>query len=157
MSESYISLPTSGNMPALARAQAHTIGGNTVLSQAVVLIDPATGNVLNTGTGIPVSKGIAAFQSLLNATVVGNGNVINLVYARSNIGMQVVFSGPTSNLVVVLEGSLNGTDFYTLSTWTNAFRSGDIMFTDSTPVQFLRASVVALNGSPIVNTWIIAS
>jgi hypothetical protein len=86
-------------------------------------------------------------RRLLNgATATGAGTPIPVGGART-YGIQVRHTGGPASAVIVLEGTINGEDYFTLGTWdssTNA--SGDIVWIVDKPVAMIRANLGTLTG-----------
>jgi len=117
-----------------------------------------------------VLTGIGGFQSheanvsaadqrlpngLGNGQITGPGRWRNLGAAMSAHGLQVKHSGAAS-LVVTLQGSVDGVDWFTLATWTLGTQAnGDIVWATGKPVCLVRANIVTLTGGgAAVSTWV---
>lgn len=104
--------------------------------------------------------GVAASASITAATATGAGTTVSLLVAQANFSMQVVYTSVPSLLIVNLEGSLNGTNWQTLVQWSSASQgNGAIMSAIGTPVTYIRANILTLNGgaSPTVTVNITAT
>jgi hypothetical protein len=102
------------------------------------------------------SVGTTAMQSLSSVTVTGPGTSFNLTNARANLGLQVACTGSPTTVLINLEGSLEGTHWFTLAHSSNI--SGEIVFASNVPVIWLRANLTTLTGgsSPTVSAWLVA-
>lgn len=120
--------------------------GQTVYAELVAVSDGS----------ITTSRRAVMVQSLSGATSPGAGAAADVSGCLS-FAMQVVHTGLPTTITVELEGTINGTHWVTLATWTN-LAPGDIVFVVDKPVAQVRANLTALLGgtSPTVSAWIIA-
>lgn len=121
-----------------------------------VIVDATTGN------GQPVNpEGGPSGLSLSAVTSTGTGTAINLRGARSTICCQVSLTGAPSQVVVTIEGTIDGTNWKTLATFdvtNNSNASGDIIRNTGIAVLQARAHLTTLTGgtSPTVSATIAA-
>lgn len=99
--------------------------------------------------------------SLNAATSTGPGSVITFDEPKSAVSMQVVVTGSPTDADVVIEGSLDGTTFTTLTASTNyaSSHNGEIASFSGKPVLAVRANLTTLIGgsSPTVTAKILAA
>lgn len=101
----------------------------------------------------------AFVKSLDAVTATGEGTAASFGgHVRSTHAIQVSATGSPTGLVVKLQGSLNGTNWFTLATWdiTAPLASGDMLFVTGKPVNQVRADCTTLSGgtSPTVSAWV---
>ena len=102
---------------------------------------------MNVNVGTPVVQGLAL------ATAVSTGSTQNLGTVRVKHAMQTTVSGTVATLTVLLEGSLDGTTFYTLATTTNI--AGEVQYVVDKPAQYVRSRVTVISGAgATVNAFI---
>ena len=80
-------------------------------------------------------------------TAAGNGTILGLDYACKYYSIQVTGTGATPTAwSVVLEGSLEGTNFTTILTHTDTTGNGKVLFSGTTvyPSLYFRSRVVSL-------------
>lgn len=97
-----------------------------------------------------------ALLSLDAATATGAGTAFDLGVGHAKFGLQVKHTGSPTSVVVSLEASVNGTDWFSLGTWDSASQgNGDIVFVVDRPVIHIRANLTTLTGgtSPTVSAW----
>lgn len=115
------------------------------------------GKAGSTARPMGIVGGVAAAKSLDAVTANANGSAIDLEVAARTHGMQVVLTGGPTGGTVTLQGTLDGTNWFALATFTiGTDASGDIKFAVDTPVQQVRAVLAGLAGgiSPTVTAWI---
>lgn len=99
-----------------------------------------------------------SFQSLKAAASTGPGVGVQLSKPVVSFGLQVTHTGSPAQVVVTLEGSLNGEDWFKLAEWdsTVPLSSGAIVWVESKAVTDIRANLTTLAGgtSPTVSVWI---
>jgi hypothetical protein len=100
-------------------------------------------------------------HKLLDAvTATGASTVIQTRGSKMAFGLQVVLGGTVvaTGVVVKLEGSLDGINFFTLATWDKSTpqSSGDIVFAYLKPVHHVRLNLSTLSGgtAPTVTAWL---
>lgn len=88
------------------------------------------------------------FVSLAAAAATGDGNAILFSRPKNNISMQVVYTGGPSAVVATLQGTIDGSHWFTLATFdTGASKaSGDIVSVTNVFVLQARASLGTLTG-----------
>jgi hypothetical protein len=95
---------------------------------------------------------------LLNAaTATGAGTAVNLLTIKHKFGFQVSTTGSPTSVVCALQGSIDGTNWFTLATWNSATQSnGDIVFAIDVPVGHVRANLTTLSGgaTPKVTAYV---
>lgn len=103
-----------------------------------------------------VHSGKRVIQSLVAATAVGAGGSYDLSGCYSKFTLQTVVSGAPTTVSVVLEGSLDGTNWTTLA--TSSSTTGDQQSVADKPQAYVRARVATLTGgtSPAVSAFIAA-
>lgn len=78
-----------------------------------------------------------------------------------NFGIQVVLNGGPSTAIVLLEGSIDGANFFTIATWDKAapLTSGVAVYAVDKPVNYVRANLTTLTGgtTPTVNAYLSGS
>ena len=107
--------------------------------------------------------GTTPSTSLKAVTATGAGTPVAFNSALSKIGMQVSFTGSPTAVIVNLNGTLDGKNYFNLAQFksggggTNS--SGDIVFTSNTPVIGALANLTTLTGgtSPTVTATIIGA
>lgn len=109
----------------------------------------------------PISGIDQAFASLNAATSTGAGASIDFSRPRRNLSMQVVFTSNPSPVKVTLEGTIDGTDWFTLATFDTGASSNnkDIISADIVSVLSARANLITLTGgtTPNVTATILAT
>ena len=98
-----------------------------------------------------------ALQSLNAATATGAGTAFDLGVGHAKFGFQAKHTGGPTSVIVDLEGSVNGNDWFSLGTWDSASqRNGDIVFVVDKPVVHVRGNLTTLTGgsSPTVSAWL---
>lgn len=115
------------------------------------MTNPVPGNVIS---GIDV-----ALISLNAVTATGAGLVMALARPRYNLSMQVSFTSNPSSVKVVLEGSIDGVNWFILATFDTGATSlsGDIVTASTVVVLLVRARLVTLTGgtNPTVTATIV--
>lgn len=94
---------------------------------------------------------------LINAAATGRGPIRFLGPNRGVYSLQVKQTGGATGVVVTLDGSNNGTDFFTIGTWTLASQSNnDIIFVVDKPIAYAQANLTTLSGgtTPTVSAWL---
>lgn len=97
-----------------------------------------------------------ALQLLDAATGTGAGTALDLGVARRSFGFQVSHTGDPSAVIVDLEGSIDGSNWFVLGTWDEtSINSGDIVFVVDKPVTQIRGNLTTLTGgtTPAVTAW----
>ena len=97
-----------------------------------------------------------ALQLLAAVTGTGAGTAADLGVARGKFGLQVSHTGDPTAVIVDLEGSIDGTNWFALGTWDEAsVNSGDIVFITDKPVTQIRGNLTTLTGgtTPPVSAW----
>lgn len=90
--------------------------------------------------------GTASATSLSAATAVGAGSALVFNAPRSTLSMQVSFTGTPTSVTVQLLGSIDLTNYYALTTFSDG-ASGDIVWTiGAIPVLAVKANLVLLSG-----------
>lgn len=107
---------------------------------------------------LAVSPGTGAMTSLSAAAANGAGTAFDLGVAHKNFALQVTEGGTVTTGVVTLEGSVDGTNYFTLGISYDAAvdTSGDIKWTADRPVIFVRANLTVLTGGGNVTATITA-
>lgn len=117
------------------------------MSQTVQLVNEKT-ELVNT----------APFTSLNAVTATGAGSAVQLGSVRANHAIQVVYTSNPTALVVNLEGSLDGTHWVTLGSWSivGGQASGDIVWITGKAAAWTRANWASVTGgtSPAVTATI---
>lgn len=95
-------------------------------------------------------------KSLDVATLVGAGAVASFDVPKSKFAMQVDVTGSPTSVVVVLEGTIDGVNFFSLKTWASGDPVSDINVHVATAI---RANLTTLSGgaSPTVTAWVAAA
>lgn len=100
------------------------------------------------------------FKSLSAVTATGAGAAFALGAAKRTFGLQVTVTGAPTAAVVDLEGSLDGSTWDAIGTWSIGAgqASGDIVFVVDRPVLHVRANLTTLTGgtAPTVTAYICA-
>lgn len=96
-------------------------------------------------------------RSLNAVTATGAGGELDLKVVRGKFGLQVTHTGAPTACVVALQGTIDGTNWFTLGSWST-LTSGDIVFITDKPVLKVRANLTTLTGgaSPTVSAWVAA-
>lgn len=101
----------------------------------------------------------APLQSLAAATATGAGTAMQLSRPRYNFSMQVSFTGGSPTVKVVMEGSIDGVNWFALATFDTGASgvSGGIVGASSLVVLQVRANLVTLSGgtNPTVTATIL--
>jgi hypothetical protein len=97
-----------------------------------------------------IRSGDLPLTSLNAAAAPATGAVLNFASARSNLGMQVSFTGAPTAVLVNLLGSIDGVNFSPLSFFGSGTAgqnaSGDIVRSIGVPVMAIAAQLVTLTG-----------
>jgi hypothetical protein len=100
----------------------------------------------------PAYLALSAVAAATEGTAIGDGTVYR------TFGLQVTATGSPTGLVCRLEGSIDGTNYFTLATWdiTAPLTSGAIVFAVDKPVTKVRANLTTLSGgtAPTVTAYI---
>ena len=100
----------------------------------------------------------AAATSLAAVTATGAGTATYLGSVRANHAIQVTYTSNPTAVAVNLEGSLDGTNWRTLGSWSIAGgqASGDIVWITGKAAIWVRANLATLTGgtSPAVTATI---
>lgn len=98
----------------------------------------------------------ARLPALRMTTLSANGSTdsVNLDGVHRTFTFQTVVTGSPASFTLTLQGSLNGTTWYTLGTTTAV--AGEAQFVVDKPAQFVRATLSALTGgtAPTVSTYV---
>ncbi len=96
----------------------------------------------------------------LNAVLVTGAGVAVACAGCRTFGLQVVFTGGSPTVSLTIQGSNDGTNFFTLATFSTAGgdASGDIKFSVDKPVNWIRANLGTLSGgtNPTVSAYMTA-
>ena len=100
-------------------------------------------------------------MKLLNAVTATGASTSSLSTgkAHSSWGLQVKHTGTPTTCVVVVQGSNNASDWFTVLTWTAASETnGDVVFATGKPCLYARLNLTTLSGgsSPTVSAWLSA-
>lgn len=89
----------------------------------------------------PVASKTVGFLSIDAALTTGAGSAVS-VAGSTKFGLQVVTAGTITTMIVVLQGTIDGTNWFTIGTWDKAapLTSGDIVFVTDKPVSQVRAN-----------------
>ena len=103
----------------------------------------------------------AGAKSIDAALATGAGTAFSCEGCKS-YGIQVVLGGTVvaTGCVVVVQGTLDGTNYFTIGTWTLASQSDkDIVFIIDKPCQKIRANCTTLSGgtAPTVTAYLSAA
>lgn len=103
-----------------------------------------------------VFTGNRPHASLNAVTGVGAGTSIDLEFAYRCFTMQTTVTGAPTAVSITLQGSLDGTNWFTLATSTST--TGDLQHVVDKPVRFVRANLGTLTGgtAPTVTALIVA-
>lgn len=106
-------------------------------------------------------EGPGVVTSLNSVSSTQNGTAWDLGEAYGDFGLQVIFSGTTSDSAkVVLEVGNSTSAFFGLagSTWdsTGGDQSGDMKFVTGKPARYIRASLISATTSKTVSAYISA-
>jgi hypothetical protein len=84
----------------------------------------------------------------------GSTDAVNLDGVHRTFAFQTVITGTPTSFTLTYEGSLNGTNWYTLGTTTST--AGEGTFVVDKPAQFVRATLSALTGgtSPTISPYV---
>jgi hypothetical protein len=97
---------------------------------------------------------MSQFSSLSAATATGAGASTAVSRPEAGYGLQVGYTG-FSAVVVNLEGTVDGVNWFTLAAWTKGTQSdNDIVFVTGKPVVAVRANAATLTGSGTVTATI---
>jgi hypothetical protein len=98
--------------------------------------------------------------ALVNSTSTGSGTEYNFDQPLTTFGLQVTHAGSTAiPAKIILEGSLNGSNWDTLTggVWSSTAGqiTGDIVFIANMPIMNIRATMTLYNAnSSKVSAWI---
>lgn len=108
-----------------------------------------------------ISRIDAPLISLAAATATGAGSAKSWPGPVNNVSMQVSFSGGSPTVKVTLEGTIDGTHWFTLATFDTGASgaSGDIVSSATAVVMAARANLVTLTGgtAPTVSAAIVGN
>lgn len=97
--------------------------------------------------------GVTAYESLKAAAATGVGTAVSMPDNAGNAALQVNFTG-FSAVTVTLEGTIDGVNYFTLATFTQALGTGGIVFITGKLVVAVRANATVLTGTGTVDAWI---
>lgn len=117
------------------------------------------------GTGVaPVPQyaklsthpGLPALTSLSAATATGAGTPFNLLLCHANFTIAVTVTGAPASCAVQLQGSLDGTNWYSMGSASNNTSGTSAVNVSNTPAIWVRANLTTLTGgtSPTVTALI---
>ena len=93
-------------------------------------------------------------HSIVAANATGIGTSAGVASDRYNHGMQVIITGSVSVLVVKLQGTIDGTHWVDLTSWTYGTQaSGDIVSAQAALVAVV-ANITSYTGSGTVDVYI---
>lgn len=96
---------------------------------------------------LAVTTGIGSMTALSAVTSTGAGTALDLGAAYGKFALQVKHTGSPATVIVTIEGSVNGTDYMTIGTWTAVSQAnGDIIFVTDKPCAYVRANLTTLTG-----------
>jgi hypothetical protein len=107
---------------------------------------------------LPASQASVLFgQSLTDVTVTGPGTRLAFDKPKKWFAMHFVTAGNPSSAAVSLEGSIDGSNFVSLSSSSSS--GAPAHNTTPIPMMFIRANCLALSGGsePILSAWVAAS
>lgn len=109
----------------------------------------------------PISRIDPPAVSLSAVAVTGAGSVQALSRPCKNVSMQVSFTGGSPTVKVNLQGSIDGSNWFTLVSFDTGSSnvSGDVVGAATITVLYLRANVATLSGgtSPTVTATVLGS
>jgi hypothetical protein len=99
-----------------------------------------------------------AIRLLQAVTAIGAGAAVILDPPRRSFGLQVTHTGGPTVVVVSLDGSIDGTNWFSLGSWST-LTFGDIVFIVDKVVTQIRGNLTVLTGgtSPTVTAWVAAA
>lgn len=112
------------------------------ITAAAGIIDIASQNPTGGGSRLCVAVGVAATTSLSAVTSTGAGTAVDLGVAIQQPVMAVLASAVTTGGTIVLQGSLDNTNWYTIASGTiSANGTTVVAATTPTPARYLRANL----------------
>jgi hypothetical protein len=105
---------------------------------------------------LSVGAGLPPLSSLNAATVTGGGTAYDLGVCHGNWSMAVTVAGGPSGCAVQLQGSLDGTGWYSVGSATSNTSGTAVATAANTPARYIRANLTTLTGgtSPTVTALI---
>ncbi len=105
---------------------------------------------------LSVGAGLLPLSSLAAAAATGGGTPYDLGVCHGNFSMAVTVAGGPSGCGVQLQGSLDGTNWYSLGSATSNTSGTAVATASNTPARYVRANLTTLTGgtSPTVTALI---